>query len=209
MDFFHLWLVFCVVMIAASVSPGPAFVMCVRNSLVHGLSAGMLTSLGLGAGLVLHATYAVFGVATLIAQSPIIFNIIKYSGGAYLVYVGIQALWSKGYKMDPVIEDKTSKTNFCAFRDGAMTALLNPKAVLFFVAIFSQFITPEMPLSQKTILAVTAILSDTIWFSIVAIFLTRPAIRDRFLSASKWIERICGAMFIALGIRLSLIKAMS
>lgn len=203
------WLTLVSVFALAVIAPGPDFVVAVRNALIHGRNAGFWTALGFGCGVMIHATYTMVGIAALIAQSILMFNIIKYAGAAYLLYIGIKAIRSRGLSETHIdqISKSPSISIGAAFRSGFITNLLNPKATLFFLALFTQIVSPSTPLSIQAIFGLTCAAMVTIWFSCVAIFLTAPAIRNRFLKISKWLDRCCGGVFIALGLKLACTRA--
>lgn len=206
-DIFSNWLILIGVFGLGLMSPGPDFVMAVRNSLLYSRRTGIMTAAGFGLGVGVHVVYCLCGLALVISQSIVLFNIIKFIGAAYLFYVGIKALRSEGYKA-PSLENKTisSLSDWAALRSGFITNLFNPKATLFFLALFTQIINPDVVLSAQILYGATCILMTFLWFSLVACVLTAPAIRLRFLSMAKWIDRACGAFFIALGCKLALTK---
>ena len=137
------------------------------------------------------------GLATLISQSILIFNVLKFIGAAYLFYVGIAALRSKGFSMDETstTAPKQIMTDWQALRSGFITNLFNPKATLFFLALFTQILDPHIPHWTSAIYGMTCVVMTGIWFSIVATVLTTPAVRARFMRYSKWIDRVCGRRF--------------
>ena len=209
-DVFMNWLLLVAVFGVAVVSPGPDLVMAIRNSVMYARRAGVMTAIGFGLGVIFHVTYTLAGLAAIIAKSVLLFNILKYVGAAYLLYVGIKALRSKGMSADatpegPVVHGTMS--DFQAIRSGFITNLFNPKATMFFLALFSQIIHPDYSLAVQALFGLTCVLMVTAWFSGVAIVLNAPAIKARFLKASKWIDRTCGGFFIALGLKLALTKA--
>lgn len=202
------WLTLIAVFSVAVISPGPDFVVAVRNALSYGRLSGFFTALGFGAGVLVHAAYTMIGIAALIAQSVMLFSIIKFAGAAYLFYVGFKALRSQGFTGDVTAQAKTTPISAAAaFRSGFITNLLNPKATLFFLALFTQIVGPATPHAVQAVFGLTCAIMVTLWFTAVAMFLTTPAIRNRFLKISKWVDRTCGAVFIALGLKLALAKA--
>lgn len=205
-EIFVNWLLLVTVFSVAVVSPGPDFVMVIRNSVLQGRKAGLLTAIGLGLGVIVHVTYTIAGLAALISKSILLFNVLKYAGAAYLIYVGVKALRSRGMTTDTESAPQTpvAMSGLQALRSGFVTNLLNPKATMFFLALFSQIIDPSYSLGIQSLFGLTCSLMVMAWFSIVAIVLTTPAIKARFMRASKWIDRTCGAFFIALGVRLAL-----
>ena len=206
--FFTSWLTLALVMIAGVISPGPDFIMIVRNSVLYSRKAGLFTALGLGAGVAIHVVYCLAGLALIISKSVIAFNILKWIGAAYLLYVGYKALKSKGYEAPKIGESPETlfMSPMKALQSGFITNLFNPKATLFFLALFTQVLDPNVALMEKGAYGLTCIVITMMWFSIVATVLTTPAIRAQFLKASKWIDRTCGVLFIALGVKLAFTK---
>lgn len=203
------WFLLIGVFFLAVISPGPDFVVAVRNSIMGSRKIGVMTALGFAVGVCFHTGYTLIGLATIIAQSVVIFNLIKYIGAAYLLYMGIKALRSNGFEMDK--DDLGSKpvlmTSMQAFNNGLLTNILNPKATLFFLAVFSQFITPETTMLVQVGYAATCSIICFLWFTAVSIVLTDWRIKKRFLSFSKTIDRLCGGFLIALSVKLALSKA--
>ncbi len=192
----------------AVLSPGPDLIMVIRNALSYGRLAGFWTALGLGFSIFVHVTYTSLGLATLIAQSILLFTVIKVIGAVYLIYMGVKALRSKGIDTLDVktIDSKQSLSAFKAWTQGFITNLFNPKATLFFLALFSQFIHPDHPVWVYGVYGAVCFSLIVVWFSLVSLFLTIPSIRDIFMRLSKWVDRVCGTLFIALGIKLALAK---
>lgn len=206
------WLLLVTVFGVAVVSPGPDLVMAIRNSMLHSRRAGILTALGFALGVLIHVTYTIAGLAAIIAKSVVLFNILKYIGAAYLLYVGIKALRSTGMDasaLSPDAAPRSAMTDLQAVRSGFITNLFNPKATMFFLALFSQIIDPAYSIGIQVTFGLTCAVMVFGWFSLVAVVLNTPAIKAKFMRASKWIDRTCGAFFIALGVRLALTKGVA
>lgn len=213
-SFWINWILLIGIFGMAVLSPGPDFIVAVRNSISYSRKIGIITAMGFALGVCVHVTYTLFGIAALIAQSIILFNILKYAGAAYLFYMGVRALLSKGFKDNKKNVQRSSKTVKNAFMSplqalwsGFLTNILNPKATLFFLAVFSQFVGPATSMTVQITYAGTCVALTGIWFSLVAIILTNPKIKTIFMRWTKWIDRICGTLLIALGIKLVLTKA--
>lgn len=211
MDFFTSWLILVFVNAAATISPGPAFALTVHNAMAYDRRTGLMTALGLGTGVGVLAFSALFGFAALIAKSILLFNLIKYAGAAYLIFLGIKALRAKkreaAFEKFDIVPAEKMPSSWAAFRTGLITNLLNVKGMIFFSSIFIQFITPGMSMPVIFLYGFTAIFIEITWFSIVTFVLTDSRVKRRFLSFSHWIERICGGLLIALGIRLAISKS--
>jgi threonine/homoserine/homoserine lactone efflux protein len=137
--------------------------------------------------------------------------VIKYIGAVYLVYIGFKALRSQGFKAMPALSnaEEAQKTmrDVAAFRSGFITNLFNPKATMFFLALFTQVISPETPLYNQFWYGVTCVVMTTGWFSFVALVLTHDVIQHHFLRFTKLIDRVCGGFMVGLGVKLALSKA--
>lgn len=210
MSFFAAWFLLACTQLAATMSPGPAFVICVRNSIAYDRRVGIMTSLGLAFGVAAHVVFVLCGISYLIQESVIAYNLIKYVGAAYLVYVGIKSIYAKKREDVPdqeeIVKSKNMISSWAALRIGFLTNLLNPKAVLFFTAVYSQFIDQHTPLLVHAIYGVTSAAIEFLWFVGVAIVLTNPDVKKKFMRIVHIIERGCGGLMIALGLKLALSK---
>ncbi len=195
----------------AIVSPGADLAMVIRQSLVHGRREAIITSFGIGAALMMHVTYTVLGLGLIISQSIYLFNIVKWCGVAYLIYIGIKALRAGSTKIevDARSEGPRKQQSFAkAFGLGFAANALNPKAVFFFLSIFSTVVHAHTPTEIKLGYGVVMAASLIAWFVSVSLFMTTPKMRDAFSRASKWIDRTSGVVFIALGLKLATEKSM-
>lgn len=195
----------------AIISPGADLAMVIRQSLVHGRRAAIITSFGIGASLMIHVTYTILGLGLVISKSILLFNIIKWCGVAYLVYIGVQALRAGEANVDPAGSAETDvekrQSGIKAFGLGFMANALNPKAVFFFLSIFSAVVSHETPGLVK--LGYGFVMAGCLiaWFVGVSFFMTTPRMRAAFSRASKWINRTSGLVFIAFGLKLAAAKA--
>lgn len=103
--FLFEWIAVCTVMALAVISPGPDFVVAVRHGIIYSRRTGLFTALGFGLGALIHVTYCMIGIAAIIASSITAFNIIKIAGAAFLIFIGIKALRSKGFKNTKQLRD--------------------------------------------------------------------------------------------------------
>ncbi len=208
MEYLDEWLFLVVLQLFAVASPGPDFVMAVRNSVVFSRKAGIFTAFGFAAGVAVHVAYCMAGLAAVITQSILMFNIIKYIGAAYLIYVGVKALISKGANVDINAPRAAGKqmSNVAAFRSGFITNLFNPKATMYFLAVFTQVVDPATPISVQFGYGITLVMLTAAWFSFVALVLTNPAIKAVFMRFATWIDRACGSLMVALGLKLALTR---
>lgn len=196
----------------AIISPGADLAMVMRQSLVQGRRAAIITSFGVGASLMFHVTYTILGLGLIISQSIYLFNIVKWCGVAYLIYIGIKAL--RAGKTDMSVEavkgnedGKGEQSVLRAFGLGFLANALNPKAVFFFLSIFSSVVSAHTPIAVKFGYGLVMATCLIAWFVGVSLFMTTPRMRSAFSRASQWIDRTSGLVFIALGIKLATEKA--
>ena len=204
------WVAVAVAALVVIVSPGPNMAMTLRNSLTRSRKAGVNTAVGLALGDAVHVAYCLLGIAVVISQSILLFNVIKWAGAAYLIFIGIKSL--RAARQDPTPTDHSDATRepmgtFAAIRSGFLTSLLNPKVTLFFLALFTQVVQPETPLLAKAFYGLTVVLIELSWCTLVAVFVSTATVRRRFDALAHWIERATGVILIALGIRLALTRA--
>ena len=193
----------------AVISPGPDFAIVLRQSIVYNTRAGLMTSLGIAVGILIHVAYCLMGIGVIISQSIFLFNIIKYMGAAYLIFLGLKALLSKKNQINPVnqnlsVEEKQTGL-LSAFLVGLMTNIFNPKATLFFLAIFTSTVSTSTPLAIQSIYGLWLALVTFIWFGSVALFLSHDAVRNRLSSLQHMINRFLGAALLTMGLRVAII----
>ena len=151
-------------------SPGPDFVAVTRFGLTGSRRAAFGVTLGITAALLIHVFYCVSGVAIFLHSSPRILQVIQLLGATYLGYLGIKLLFQK----DLTADTQEAQLPKQAFVTGFLTNLLNPKAMVFMLSLFSQFATAMNTMQMKVAFAVTIPLMAMLWFSSLSYFLTHP-----------------------------------
>jgi len=178
------------------------------RSLSQGTKAGVFSALGIFVGCLFHTTAAVFGLSKIIEESVLLFSIIKYAGAAYLIFLGIRALWNKRRTKDQ-IDTLPKLTNRKIFFQGMLTNILNPKVAIFFLSFLPQFINPQSSYLREQI----AFLG--LWFDIQgALMLVLVAcavgafktILQKNKSFWSWQEKITGLILIGLGVKMFFVK---
>ena len=189
----------------AAISPGPDFVMAVRNSLNYSRRTGIFTGVGIGLGISVHIIYCAAGVGYLISKSMPLFTTIKYLGAIYLAYIGIKSILAKGSKLE-ITESKelNDMTRFQAMRTGFLTNVLNPKATMFFLGLFTFVIKSETPSYVVVIIAFIMIMTAITWFTLVALFFTQRRVQTAFFKFESIINKVFGGLLILLGIKIAL-----
>jgi len=189
----------------AVASPGPDFAVVLKQSVQQGRRNALWTSAGVGVAILLHVGYCVLGVALILTQSPNLFIALKYLAGAYLAYLGVQALRAAKppENTSDAIENKTvlEESVWLAFRRGFLTNALNPKATLFFMSLFTLVISVTTPTSVQIAYGVYMALATWMWFSMLSLVLSKPGVRGFFQKSGYWFDRGIGVILIALAIR--------
>jgi threonine/homoserine/homoserine lactone efflux protein len=134
------------VIMLAAISPGPDFVMLTRNALCFSRMNGIYTACGIACGTFFHAVYCILGLTIIISKSLLLFNIIKYIGASYLIYIGISSLLSKRTTtIDNNQKAVVMIPKLTSFRQGFLCNALNPKCIFFFLALFTMVMKPGTP----------------------------------------------------------------
>lgn len=186
------------------ISPGADFVLVFKNSLSRGRKAGVLTSLGIAAGVCIHVGYSVIGIGHLISQNELLFSLVKYAGAGYLIYLGFMGVFKPNIdlNLDPTQELSVSTKNY--FIQGFLCNLLNPKTMLFFLSIFSQLVSLDHNFLFTLSYGVYIVILHGVWFCIISMFVTYHSILKILQRFSKQINQVCGAGLIAFGTLLTL-----
>lgn len=201
---FQLFIVSSIIIIIA---PGPDFIYVTTRGISDGNKAGIISALGISAGLLIHTLFAAFGLSAIIQTSRIAYSIIKYLGAGYLLFIGIKAILSKN-KIDEIKNDKTYK-NGNIFKQGVLTNVFNPKAIVTFMAFLPQFVNVNIshPITQFTILGLILSTIAVIWFGFVGYFAgIFGSIIKRNRIIQNGIKYISGSIMILLGLRLAIKK---
>lgn len=194
------WLLFIAVAMVSIASPGPAFLVAVRNGMAGGAKRVALSSLGNITGLLMLASAAVLGLGVVLSASEILFSLLKLCGAAYLIYLGIRQWRSKGplaFSTRPVKPTSRWRT----FSEGALVAMSNPKAILFFTALFPQFLDMQRALLPQFSIMVSTFMALS--FTTLMTYGGLAKQLSRWLSSAprvKWVNRIMGSAFIGLGV---------
>ena len=187
----------------AVISPGPDFAMVSRNSLLLSRRTGVLTALGIAAGVCIHVSYTLLGVGLLIQQSLWLFNLIKLAGAAYLIFLGIKMLRAQP-ETGEELASQPALSSLGALRTGFLTNVLNPKTTIFIVSLFMQVVQPQTPLAVQLGYGAFIVLAHALWFSAVALFFSSASVRTRLLAVRHWIDRIFGGLLVGFGMLLAL-----
>jgi threonine/homoserine/homoserine lactone efflux protein len=213
-----------IITILAVISPGPDFAMVTRIALARGRRAGVFCAIGIGSGVSVHLAYTLIGLGVVFANNVWVLTGLRYLGAAYLIWLGVSALWpdicallGKRKALNKKDTDaslpattpgpdqsQNNQTNGSgsAFWIGFACNALNPKTMLFIVSLFSQVISPNTGIVQEVAYGVYIAACHMIWFALVAMALTLPSVQARISAIKSWIERGVGLCLAGLGIKL-------
>lgn len=200
---------FLAVVTVLTLTPGPDMALVLRNGARGGVQTAWWTGLGCCTGIAVYATASAVGLAAILAASATAFTVVKLVGAAYLVYLGVMALWNSRTRHDDSVPADRPRTEAvgrtAAFRQGLISNLLNPKVALIFLTLIPQFVSPGEPAFATTAVLAAAILGvAVVWWGVFSLavgalgpVLSRERVRTAF-------ERVTGAVLIGLGVRVAL-----
>lgn len=185
-------------------SPGPDFFLIVKNAARYRKGAALATAAGVNAAILVHMAYCVAGLAVVITTTPWLFNILKYAGAAYLVWIGIQALRSRGGARVALDAQHEEVSLRAAFMQGLLCNLLNPKATLFFLAMFTQVLNVHSSVFEKLWYAFIIWALAVVWWPLLVFLIQSAPVRSALARGQKWIDRLLGGVLVALGLKVAL-----
>ena len=185
-----------VVCLLGAMSPGPSMAVVINNAIFKGRYAGILTAIGHGIGISVYATFAVLGLGIIIKTNVLIFNGLKILSIIFLIFIGVKSILNKK-TLD--LEKKNIKKNTISFIQGFSISILNPKIFVWFIAVYSQFMSQNNDLVFNTYLVSIAGIVDACWYIILTIAVTTASALSFFQKKINFIQKIQGFLFIALG----------
>lgn len=191
-----------------NITPGPDTLYILGRTVSQGRGAGVLSALGISTGCLVHTLLAAFGLSAILATSTSAFLVVKYTGAAYLIWLGARMI-AESSTTAATIQAFALETPWAIFRAGLLTNILNPKVALFFMAFLPQFVSPSADSRVVTLLFLGSVfvVNGLLWCltlvwgasALSARFHARPA-------SGTWLKRAAGAVFVGLGIRLAVAR---
>lgn len=182
--------------ILTAVSPGADFAMITKNSYLYGRSIGMLTNIGISAGVLFHVTYTLLAVTVILAVAPDLFIVVKVLGAIYLIFMGY-----KTFKQKPLVALDTTNgmSRKKAFSYGFLCSATNPKTMLLVISAYTQIASPNTP--QLALIGYGVFMSLTffVWYVFVVGVFTQQSIREKMLKKQVAINRAIGSILGLLG----------
>ena len=197
------WLSLLAVCILGAISPGPSLAAVIKSTLQGSRNHGLITAITHAAGIGIYAFLVATGMAVVITQTPWLFKLMTWLGAAYLAWLGYKAIRSSGTFIGDVSKEHSSSlSRRQAALDGFLISFLNPKIAVFFLALFSQFVTPETTLTTQLLMALMATLCDGIWYCLIAGVAGHASILPAIRKRATLISRLCGGLLILVALRI-------
>ncbi len=201
----EIWIYYTLAIMLLTASPGPSILLCITKSVTHGFKYAIYTAFGSLIGIIGIMTLSFSGLGIVIASSDFIFTIVKYMGAMYLIYLGYKTFTSKeeSYHFE---KNTTSskKDKISLFINGFIVGASNPKAIIFFVALFPQFIDPNSSLIlQYLIFVSTFAILELSWLLFYAYLGHKSSSWFLAKGRARFFNRITGGVFIGAGVLLS------
>ena len=190
------WVQFATICIVGAMSPGPSMALIIRNSIKYGRLSGILSSVGHAIGIGIYAGISVAGLQIILINNIFLFNTIQFCGSVFLLVLGILFLRDAGQKLS--IQDKQKSVN--SFMQGFAISILNPKILIWFAAIFSQFIEISSTNFIKLTMVLIASSIDGLWYIILTIIVTGFGLKQFLENNTKIIQNISGFVLIFISI---------
>jgi threonine/homoserine/homoserine lactone efflux protein len=199
-------LAFAIAAVVLAITPGPGIAYVVARTVAGGRSEGLASCFGTGIGGMLHVLAAALGLSLVLAQSAVAFNLVKYLGAAYLVYLGIRLLLRKdqALRVEPVASQGVHRALF----EGIVVEALNVKTALFFLAFLPQFVSPSEPLLSQLVLLGSICVALNTLVDVIAVFAADRLLMSGAARAARarLLTRVSGVTMLALGAYLALAR---
>ena len=193
---FESYLAMSIICLIGAITPGPSLAIVIRNTIAGGRKNGVLTGVGHGIGITIYAFIAIMGITSIIFSDSTILEIIKFFGIVVLLKISFELIFKKEYAKE---NNKIKSENKRGFIDGFLISFLNPKILIFFTAVFSQFVDHGLQLNDKILMAFIAGFIDITWYVFVAISLSRSGVLINNLRRKKdYVDKATGFFLIVL-----------
>jgi RhtB (resistance to homoserine/threonine) family protein len=184
-------------------SPGPDLALVMQSTLAGDRSQGLLTSLGILTGNMVHITYCALGIGYVVAHSVLAYSLLRYAGAAYLIYLGIGGLRSAARPSAESAATRAAAAPLSAYLRGLFNNLLNPKGALFYLGVFTQVIRPGTALPEALLLIAAMLATSALFWVIFVSTLHLPPVRRTLARSRRAVDALFGGLLVALGLRVA------
>ncbi|MDX2322150.1 MAG: LysE family transporter [Moritella sp.] len=198
----ELLLSLAIIHVVALASPGPDFALVVKLASQESRNTALASAVGISIAILIHTILSLTGVSLIIKSSQTLYMIIQMLGASYLAWMGLGSVkgalqhWQASESVDSNTSKLSQLTPTQGFMQGLWTNLLNPKAMVFFIILFSAMITPDVSLMTKLMATVIMLVLSLIWFVFIALILSKPIIQQRVIKAAPAINLCTGLLFM-------------
>ena len=194
------WLSITVACLLGAMSPGPSLAVIVNLSVSEGRLAGTMAAISHGLMIGLFAFATATGLVAILDHQPLIFKSVQLAGCLFLVWMAIKLLFARGSNLDSYSVAVARSSKWLAARDGFLIALVNPKTIVFFSALFSQFVDVNSQLWEKTLMAIIAAGVDMLWYTIVAVIISQSTSLTALQRRTNWVNKLFAMVLLAIAI---------
>ncbi|MAF17066.1 MAG: lysine transporter LysE [Marinomonas sp.] len=192
-----IWLSLLTICLLGAMSPGPSLVMVTKHSLAGGKANGLAAAWAHAFGIGVYAFISMVGLAVIFHQLPWLYQIISYAGAAYLIYLGVNAIRSKG-GIAAKLEAGQTMSVWQSAKEGLLISLLSPKIALFFAALFSPFVASVHSIDGKMLMVMTPFIIDGLWYTLITLMLSNQRLLNGLRKKAVLIDRLSGLILVAL-----------
>ncbi|MCC4274358.1 LysE family translocator [Marinomonas communis] len=192
-----IWLSLLTICLLGAMSPGPSLVMVTKHSLAGGKANGLAAAWAHAFGIGVYAFISMVGLAVIFHQLPWLYQIISYAGAAYLIYLGVNAIRSKG-GIAAKLEAGQTMSVWQSAKEGLLISLLSPKIALFFAALFSPFVASVHSIDDKMLMVMTPFIIDGLWYTLITLMLSNQRLLNGLRKKAVLIDRLSGLILVAL-----------
>lgn len=189
------WFALAAICALGAMSPGPSLALMIRNTVSGGTRQGLATAVGHGVGVAIYAAITAMGLGLVISQTPWLFSLMQYAGAGFLLFQAVKILRSQQQNGH---SEKQAESGFTGFNGGFLVTFLNPKMAIFFLALFSQFLTAEQGITEHMIMVATASLIDMAWYMLVVLSIAGTGLLAVLQRNGVWVDRLSALAFIGL-----------
>ena len=192
------WLTLAGLCFLGAASPGPSLAVVVEQTMKGGRQQGVITAIAHGVGVGVYALLAALGLAIVVQQTPWLFEGLRWLGAAFLLYLAYKSFTAP-------TEFGTGESHSVSGRQGVvigfLTAFLNPKLAIFFLAVYTQFITPETSLLAKLGMAGISALVDALWYLLLAVMVSHPSVMSRLQNSAGKLQKGFAVLLVLVAVR--------
>ncbi len=189
------WLSVTLACLLGAMSPGLSLAVIVNVSLSQGRVAGLVAATTHGVAIGLYAFLTASGLVAVLSRYEFAFDVLRIAGCLYLTWMALKLIFAKSDSSDDLVTD-SSRSKWLAARDGFLIALVNPKIIIFFTALFSQFVSIDSQLWEKSLMALIAGGVDALWYMFMAVVISHSGSLIRYQQSARWLNKAFGFLLL-------------